>query len=101
MPMICPCTMGNSISNALNSLRNAKKLSGCGETQTASAVLLRREVVHINTIYHENPYQYKAVFRLESGEELELKTTEERYAGLTEGQTADLTWQGEELVCFG
>ena len=100
MANICPCTFGNSISAALNNLRNAKRLNPDIPEQTASATVLSREVRHINAIYHENPYQYLVRFRLESGEELELKTGEEVYRTLTEGRTGTLTWQEETLTGF-
>lgn len=100
MANICPCTMGNSIANALNNLRNAKKLNHCEPEQTSSAALISRTVKHAHTINHESPYLYLAVFRLENGEELELKTTEEAYAKLKDGTTGTLTWQGEDLVTF-
>ena len=100
MSNICPCTMGNAISNALNSFRNAKKLSTCAPEQTSPATVLSREVRHINTHFHENPYQYILRVRLESGDELELRTTEEIYKQLPETTTATLTWQDDTLLSF-
>ena len=44
MANICPCTFGNSISHALNNLRNAKKLNDKGPEQTGSATVLSRKV---------------------------------------------------------
>ena len=44
MSNICPCTMGNSISHALNSLRKAKKLNSQQPEQTAAATVLSRRV---------------------------------------------------------
>lgn len=100
MANICPCTFGNSISAALNNLRNAKRLNPDTPEQTAPATVLSREVRHINSIYHENPYQYLVRFSLESGEELELKTSEEVYRTFTEGHSGTLTWQEETLISF-
>lgn len=100
MANLCPCSMGNSISTALNNLRTAKRLNPTEPEQTASATVLSREVRHINSIYHENPYQYLVRFSLESGEELELKTSEEVYRTLTEGRSGTLTWQEEALIRF-
>ena len=101
MPNLCPCSLGNSISSALNNLRNAKKLSTCAPEQAADAVVTGKEVRHINTIYHENPYQYIVRFRLENGEELELKTSEEQFAKLAEGQNSALIWSSDTLIRFG
>lgn len=100
MANLCPCSMGNSISTALNNLRTAKRLNPTEPEQTASATVLSREVRHINSIYHENPYQYLVRFSLESGEELELKTSEEVYRTLTEGRSGTLTWQEDALIRF-
>lgn len=100
MANLCPCSMGNSISTALNNLRTAKRLNPTEPEQSASATVLSREVRHINAIYPENPYQYLVRFRLESGEELELKVSEETYGTLTGGCTGTLTWQEEALIRF-
>ena len=100
MSNICPCTMGNAISAALNNLRNAKKLNALSPEQSAPATVLSREVRHISTHLHQDPYQYLLRIRLESGEELELKTTPELYKALPEGTTAILTWQDDTLISF-
>lgn len=100
MSNICPCTLGNSISKALNGLRDAKKRNPDVPEQTSSATLLSRTVKHANTMYHESPWLYLLTFRLENGEELELNTTEENYGKLREGTVLRLTWQGETLVSF-
>ena len=100
MSNLCPCTMGNAISKALNNLRNAKKLNAASPEQTASATILSREVRHINTHFHDDPYQYILRIRLDSGEELELKTTEKIYKTLKEGTLATLTWQDDTLLSF-
>ena len=100
MSNICPCTFGNAVSTALNNLRNAKKMSAGSPEQTAPATVLSREVRHINTHFHEDPYQYIVCFRLESGDALELRTTEEIYGKLKEAMTVTLTWQDETLISF-
>lgn len=100
MANICPCTLGNSVSAALNNLRNAKKLSNREPEQTASATLISRTVRHEHTMAHCSPYQYLLTFRLENGEELELQTTEETYSALKPDTTAILTWQEGMLISF-
>lgn len=100
MPMICPCTMGNSISKALNGLRDAKKSNAYPPEHTSPATLLSRTVRHVNTMYHESPWQYILTFRLENGEELELQTNEETYGSWAENTAGLLTWQGDTLVSF-
>ncbi|MBO7252923.1 MAG: DUF2500 family protein [Oscillospiraceae bacterium] len=101
MSGICPCTMGNSISGALFNLRNAKKLNEELPEQTASAVVLSRRV---DTVYSltrsSSSWAYLVTFRLENGEQLELKTTEEHYPDFKEGACGTLTWQAENILSF-
>ena len=101
MSGICPCTMGNSISGALFNLRNAKKLNEEQPEQTASATVLSRRV---NTVYSltrsSSSWAYLVKFRLETGEEPELKAKEETYADFKEGTSGKLTWQGDTITAF-
>ena len=101
MANICPCTMGNSISHALNNLRNAKKLNDLPPEQTARATVLSRRV---DTCYSlsktDSSWAYLVTFRLENGQELELKTEEKDYAKFKEGTSLSITWQGEALTGF-
>lgn len=102
MSGICPCTMGNSISKALFGLRDAKKLNDDQPEQTAAAQVLSRSVQRTNNItsFGENPWLYRVVFHLESGEELPLLTTEENYGAMKEGTSGTLVWQGENVISF-
>lgn len=102
MSGICPCTMGNSISKALFGMRDAKKLNHEEPEQTAKATVLSRTVERTNQItnFQESPWLYLAVFRLESGEELQLKTTEEAFPQLKDETAWTITWQGGELISF-
>ena len=101
MANICPCTFGNSVSQALNNLRKAKKLGQEQAEQTASATVLSRRV---DTCYNleksDSSWGYFVKFRLESGEETELLTTEADYKKLKEGTPLSITWQGEQLLSF-
>lgn len=98
MANICPCTLGNSVSKALFNLRDAKKHNT--PEQTSPATVLSRTVRHNNSIYHEEPWQYVVVFRPESGEDVELVTSEALYKTLKEGTAGTLTWQDEKLISF-
>lgn len=102
MANICPCTLGNSVSQALFNLKDAKKLNSNVPEQTASATVLSRKVQRTNeiTMFQESPWLYLVKFRLENGEELELKTTEEDYGKLKEGTEMQLTWKDGQLVSF-
>lgn len=101
MSGICPCTLGNSVSGALFNLRNAKKLSQEYPLLEASATVLSRRV---DTVYSltrsSSSWAYLVKFRLETGEEPELKTTEEIYGTLKEGLSGKLIWQGDTIVSF-
>lgn len=101
MSGICPCTFGNSVAGALFNLRNAKKLSQEEPEQTTSATVLSRRV---DTCYSltksDSSWAYLVKFRLESGEEIELKATEEDYKKLKEGTALTLTRRGDTLVFF-
>lgn len=101
MANICPCTLGNSVSQALNNLRTAKKLKNQLPEQTASARVLSRRV---DTCYNlekcDSSWAYLVKFRLENGEETELKASEEDYKKLKDGASLTITWQGENLLSF-
>lgn len=102
MSGICPCTFGNNISKALFGLRDVKKLNSNEPEQTASATVMSRKVQRTSQItsFQESPWLYQVVFRLESGETLELLTSENAYGQLKEETAWTITWQGGELVSF-
>lgn len=103
MANICPCTLGNSVSGALFNLKNAKKLNQQDQEEicTGQAVVLSRRV---DTVYSltrsSSSWAFLVKFRLASGEEPELKATEELYGTLKEGLSGTLTWQGDAMVSF-
>lgn len=102
MSGICPCTMGNSISKALFGLRDVKKLNCDEPEQTASATVLSRKVRRTNQItnFQESPWEYLVTFRLENGQELELRVSEDAYGALKESTHCCIVWHSEELVSF-
>ena len=101
MANICPCTLGNSVAGALFNLRNAKKLGENHPEQTASATVLARKVdTCYNLTKSDSSWAYLVTFRLESGEELELKVSEADYGKLKEGKSMTITRKGDELVSF-
>ena len=101
MANICPCTLGNSVSQALNNLRHAKKLKEEIPEQTSQATVLSRRV---DTCYSlaksDSSWAYLVKFLLENGEELELTATESDYKKLKESTSLSVTWQGEKLLSF-
>lgn len=101
MANICPCTFGNSVSGALNNFRKAKKLRQVEPEQTASATVVSRRVETVYSLSQSSSsWAYLVKFRLETGEETELRTNEETYGDLKEGLTAAITWQGDALTAF-
>lgn len=101
MSGICPCTLGNSVAGALFNLRAAKELSQKGPEQTASATVLSRSVETVYSLTKsDSSWGYFVTFRLESGEELRLKTTETEYTLLKEGFACTITWQDAALIRF-
>ncbi len=101
MANICPCTFGNSISHALNNMRKAKKLNEeIPEVTSRAAVLSRRVETCYSLEKSDSSWAYLAKFRLENGEETELKVREEDYPKLKEGTSLSITWQGDALISF-
>lgn len=101
MSGICPCTMGNSVAGALFQLKKAKDLSAREPEQTAPATVLSRRVETVYSLTRSSSsWAYLVKFRLESGEEAELRTNEETYRTCTEGKSGSLTWQGGQLTAF-
>ena len=103
MSNICPCTLGNSVAGALFNLRNAKKLNQEEQmiAQSSAATVISRRV---DTVYSlmksDSSWGYFVKFRLESGEETELKTSQEDYRCLAESRTMRITWKGDTLIAF-
>lgn len=101
MANICPCTLGNSVSQALNNMRKAKKFKEELPEQTSRATVLSRRV---DTCYSleksDSSWAYLVKFRMENGEETELKASETDYQKLKEGTSLSITWQGEKLLSF-
>jgi len=101
MANICPCTFGNSVSHALNNLRNAKKLKEELPEQTSRATVLSRRVYTCYSLEKsDSSWAYLVKFRLENGEETELHVKEEDYPKLKEGTSLSITWQGDTLTAF-
>ena len=101
MSGICPCTMGNSIAGALFNLQKAKQQNQDAPEQTAEATVLSRRVDTCYSLTKSNSsWAYLVTFRLENGEEPELKVSEADYKKLKEGTALTLTWQGDTFVSY-
>lgn len=101
MANICPCTFANSVSQALNNLRSAKKLGEQTQAQTARATVISRRVATCYSLEKtDSSWAYFVTFQLENGEKTELKTTEKDYQNLKETTSLSITWQAEQLVCY-
>ena len=101
MANICPCTLGNSVSQALNNFRRAKKLKKELPEQTGRATILSRRV---DTCYQlaksDSSWAYLVTFRLENGEEVQLNVSESDYKKMKEGTSLSITWKGDALTSF-
>lgn len=101
MANICPCTMGNSISHALNNLRNARKLKELLPEQTGHGIVISRKVDTCYTLEKsDSSWGFFVTFQLEDGREIELKAEETDYKKLKEGASLAVTWQGDQLVQY-
>ena len=101
MSKLCPCTMGNSVAGALFNLRNAKKLNQEEPEQSGTGEVISRRV---DTVYSltrsDSSWAYFVKFRLENGEEVELKATQAQYKEMKEGLSAKLCWRGDTVTSF-
>ena len=68
-------------------------------TGTATVVSRRLELSSVGGKWADN-YNRLITFRLSDGSELELYVSQEAYAVLADGETGQLTWQGDQLTCF-
>ena len=68
-------------------------------TGTATVVSRRLELSSMGSKWADN-YNRLITFRLSDGSELELYVSQEAYAVLADGETGQLTWQGDQLTCF-
>ena len=68
-------------------------------TGTATVVSRRLELSKLGSKWADN-YNRLITFRLSDGSELELYVSKEAYEVLADGETGQLTWQGNQLTCF-
>lgn len=101
MSGICPCTLGNSVAGALFNLKKQKEISRQElepEHSAAATVLSRR----VDTVYSltrsDSSWAYFVRFRLDGGDEIELRVSEAQYGMLQEGLCGNLTWQGSVFL---
>lgn len=73
---------------------NGPKLTGW-----ATVVSRRMELSRAGSRWSDN-YNRLITFRLSDGSELELYVSKEAYELLADGETGQLTWQGDQLTCF-
>jgi len=66
---------------------------------TATVVSRRMDVGQMGGKWADN-YNRLITFRFSDGSELELYVTKEAYAILQDGETGQLVWQGDQLLCF-
>lgn len=74
--------------------RNKGKVTG------HATVISHRMVLARVSSRHSDNYNRMVSFRLSDGSELELYTTKEAYASLTDGQAGQLTWEKDLFYHF-
>lgn len=77
-----------------------KKLSWGGKERTDTAAVKSRRMTTARFPTPESTWNYLVTFTLSDGSEVELHTLEVQYKELTEGQTGQLTWEGENFLSF-
>lgn len=72
-----------------------------GHTLTGPATVVSRrlEVSKLGSKWADN-YNRLITFRLNDNSELELYVSKEAYEVLADGETGQLTWQGDQLLSF-
>lgn len=68
-------------------------------TGPATVVSRRMEVAKTASRWSDN-YNRLITFRLSDGSDLELYVTQEAYSVLKDGETGQLSWQGDQMTCF-
>lgn len=68
-------------------------------TGRATVVSRRLQLSKLGSKWADN-YNRLITFRLSDGSELELYVSKEAYEVLADGETGQLTWQGDQLTCF-
>lgn len=72
-----------------------------GPVMTGRATVVSRRMVVAKTAsrWGDN-YNRLITFRLGDGSEQDLYVSQEAYAVLADGETGQLSWQGDQLTCF-
>ena len=92
------CAVGARQSQTLGTF--FKKLLQGGKEQTAPATVKshRMEMARVPT--PDSTWNWLVTFTLDDGKEVELHTLEVQYKDLSDGQTGQLTWEGETFLSF-
>ena len=77
-----------------------KKLTRGGKEQSSAAMITALDMTTARFPTPGNTWDYLASFTLEDGTELRLNISETEYQALTIGSTGNLTWEGENFLCF-
>lgn len=77
-----------------------KKLSRGGKQRTADATVHSHRMASARFPTPGSTWDYLVTFTLSDGTQVELHTMEAEYHILKDGQTGNLTWEGENFLCF-
>ena len=92
------CAVGARQSQTLTSF--FKKLSRGGKEKTDTATVKSHRMTTARFPTPESTWNYLVTFTLSDGSEVELHTLEAQYNELKDGQTGNLTWEGETFLRF-
>lgn len=92
------CAVGARQSQTLGAF--FQKLLRGGKEQSAAATVKshRMEMARVPT--PGSTWNWLVTFTLADGKEVELHTLEDQYNELKDGQTGNLTWEGETFLSF-
>ena len=92
------CAVGARQSTTLSQF--FKKLSRGGKEKTSAATVKSHRMDMARFPTPESTWNYLVTFTLADGTEIELHTLEVQFKELTDGQTGNLTWEGETFLSF-
>lgn len=95
------CFLNGAIMDAFSNMRLSKELNNNAPEETAKATVLSRRIskAHI-TRRVSSAWLHLVTFRLDRGEERELRVEEAQFSCFPEGAEMTITWQEETLVSF-
>jgi len=92
------CSVGARQSQTLSQFFKKLNRGGKEETSAATVKSHRMEMARVPT--PESTWNWLVTFTLSDGREVVLHTLEVQYKELQDGQSGNLTWEGENFLSF-